>query len=430
MQNQKRKVRNWLISASAFAAVMAMSGCSSMRSAFGLNDSNSNSPGPSIPITCNGMELSDSPSASAESTQARPESAPAPSPLAYASADDSVELPSPAPKSPNMFGEFGGKRREKSPGVALGNFQQHTFVDEGFDGEVSVDPTGQWLTFTSTRHSVHPQIYLQRVDGTAVTALTSDNADYSFPTFSPDGKQIAFSSTRAGNWDIYVMDVDGRNVVQVTNVPSQDLHPSFSPDGRRLVYSSLGARSGQWELWTVDSQTSERRMIGSGLFPTWSPNKDKDQIAFQRARQRGSRWFSLWTLDLVNGEGRAVTEIAVSANSAIVSPVWSPDGSKLAFSTIVDPAYTDGRGKPKGQQDIWTIAVDGSNRQRLTDGNGINATPFWSRDNRVFFVSDRSGKDCVWSAQSQSSEPPVAKSAQHAPAKTTVGSTDTHEATH
>ncbi len=49
--------------------------------------------------------------------------------------------------------------------------------------------------------------------------------------FSPDGKQIAFCSTRGGNWDIYTMDIDGKNVVQVTNDPMQHIHPSFSPDG-------------------------------------------------------------------------------------------------------------------------------------------------------------------------------------------------------
>src|SRR5437762_11589665 len=101
------------------------------------------------------------------------------------------------------------------------SLQQHTFVTEGGDGEVSVDPSGRWMLFSSTRHSTHPQIYLQRVDGTSVVQLTTDQADYSSPTFSNDGKHIAFSSNRAGDWDIYVMDSDGRNVVQVSNVRAQ-----------------------------------------------------------------------------------------------------------------------------------------------------------------------------------------------------------------
>ena len=78
-------------------------------------------------------------------------------------------------------------------------------------------------------------------------------------------------------------------------------------------------------------------MIGYGLFPSWSPSRDGDRIAFQRPRQRGSRWFSLWTLDLVNGEATRVTEVVLSSNAAVLSPTWSPDGKRLAFATIMEP---------------------------------------------------------------------------------------------
>jgi Tol biopolymer transport system component len=230
----------------------------------------------------------------------------------------------------------------------------------------------------------------------SVTQLTSEDADDAFPASSPDGKLIAFSSTRSGNWNIYVMDADGRNVSQITSGPSQDLHPTFSPDGMRLVYCSMGARASQWELWTVNLRTNEKKMVGVGLFPSWSPDREKDVITFQRARQRGSRWFSLWTMQLIEGEARLVTEVAVSGNAALVSPCWSPDGKRLAFSTIVSPSHMDGR-KPQGQQDIWTVNADGTNRHRLTDGNGVNASPCWGSDGRVYFISDRGGTECVWS---------------------------------
>jgi len=307
-----------------------------------------------------------------------------------------------APKTPvvNVFGELDGEAPHGAP-AGEANFQQHTYLEEGFDSDVSVSPDGKSLLFASTRHNIHPDIYLQRTDGLSVTQLTSDNADDSYPTFSPDGKQIAFCSTRGGSWDIYLMDVDGRNVVQLTNSPAQDLHPSFSPDGKRLAYCSAGNRSGQWELWLLDVVTGEKRMIGFGLFPTWSLQKSRDTIAFQRARQRGSRWFSLWTLNLVDGEARSVTEVAASSNAAIVSPSWSPDGKRLAFSTIVNPSFTKD-GRPRGQQDIWMINSDGSNRRRITDGAGLNLSPAWSTDGRIYFISDRGGQECVWSALPQS----------------------------
>jgi Tol biopolymer transport system component len=185
-------------------------------------------------------------------------------------------------------------------------------------------------------------------------------------------------------------------------------------------------RGGQWELWTVDLRSDQKRMIGYGLFPAWSPDRSMDRIAFQRARARGSRWFSLWTIDLIDGEARHPTEVAVSSNAAIVSPVWSPDGSKLAFSTIVEPARSRGA-KPGVQQDIWTIAADGTNRQRVTDGNGTYAAPFWAADNRIYFVSDRGGNECIWSAQAGTSGIAGAPKDQTDPKPEAVGATDPKE---
>lgn len=360
-----------------------------------------------------------------------------PTPVAqgeHASANASAtvaEVFTPAPSEPvhipviNIFGELDGRQTKTVDQSPESAYQQHTATDEGYDADIHIDPTGKWMVFASTRHSEKPAIYLQRVDGTSVTQLTADGSDNAQPRFSPDGKSIAFCSTRNGSWDLYTMDLDGRNVVQVTSGPAQDMHPSFSPDGSRIAYCSIGGRSGQWELWTVSLATRERKMIGYGLFPAWSPDKSVDRIAFQRARQRGSRWFSLWTLDLIDGEARRVTEVAVSSNAAIISPAWSPDGKRLAFSTIVEPAQTN-KGKPRGQQDIWIIDADGAGRNRLTDGTSTCLTPCWASDNRVYFVSDRGGHENVWSVRAGPSNtwPVAAGEPKRDAPKTAVGSSD------
>ncbi len=273
------------------------------------------------------------------------------------------------------------------------NLQQHTDLADGADADVGLDPSGQWMVYSSTRHAPTAEIYLQRVNGASVIQLTNDNTDDVTPTFSPDGKWIAFSSNRSGNWAIYVMDVEGKTTTQVTGGNGQDLHPTFSPDGRWLAYCSMNPRSGAWELWVTSLETGQRRLIGPGLFPVWSPDTTVNRIAYQRARQRGSQLYSLWTLDLVDGEARRVTEIAAAANAAIVSPAWSPDGSKLTFTTLL----LDSAEGP--QQELWVIGVDGTNRQRLTGGPGTNLGPWWGVDNRVYFVSDRSGRECIWSVR-------------------------------
>jgi len=192
-----------------------------------------------------------------------------------------------------------------------------------------------------------------------------------------------------------VMDVDGKNVEQWTSGLGQDLHPSFSPDGGRLAYCSL-THSGHWEIWLLNLATRERKSLGPGLFPTWCPRRDVDRIAFQRARQRGSHWFSIWTLDLVDGEPRRNTEVAASSNAAVVCPAWSPDGMQLAFSTILQPATHNDESLP--QQELWIVNADGSGRQRLAEGN-TNLTPFWAVTNRIYFVSDRGGQENIWSVR-------------------------------
>jgi TolB protein len=328
---------------------------------------------------------------------------PATQPAASSENDAPVQFGSEAaadtidPGNVNLFGEMRGVKTGPVRMVGDANYQQHTFLDQGYDADVTVDPSGKFLAFASTRDSEHPNIFMQRVDGTAVIQLSAEAADDAYPAFSPDGKQLAFASTRAGNWQIFTMDTSGRNVTQVTTGTMQAIHPSWSPDGSRLVYCSLGGKSNQWELWTVNLQSNEKRMIGYGLFPSWSPSRDVDRIAFQRPRQRGSRWFGLWTLDLVNGEATRATEVAVSTNAAILSPSWSPDGGRLAFATVMEP-NKELKSHSRGRTDVWIVNADGTERQRLTDGTGANLMPCWSGD-RIFFISDRGGPECVWSAR-------------------------------
>src|SRR3954463_12682305 len=100
--------------------------------------------------------------------------------------------------SVNAMGDVNGVEAAPTPSTS-GNFQQHTAVSEGADSDVVVDPSGKFIAFASTRHGDHSEIYLQKVGGQSVTQLTSDSAESAFPCFSPDGKKVAFSSTRAGN---------------------------------------------------------------------------------------------------------------------------------------------------------------------------------------------------------------------------------------
>ncbi|MHC4217047.1 MAG: TolB family protein [Planctomycetota bacterium] len=299
-----------------------------------------------------------------------------------------------------LYGELqsdwptGGERFDGSSNVA-----QITFATEGACSDPDVDRAGERMVFASTQHSTTSDVYLKSTQGRTLTQLTTDPADDIMPVFHPSGNRIAFASNRAGNWDIYVMSVDGGQPMKVTDERDPELHPSWSPDGRRLIYSKLGSKSGRWEMWVVDTKNpGVRRFLDYGLFPQWCPDVARSKILFQRARQRGSRFFSVWTIDFVNDDAVHPTEIVSAGNAAVINPAWSADGSRVVFVTVVEPEDTsdDDDDEAVMQSDIWIVNLDGSGRTNLTNGRYANYQPVWSGDGRVFFVSNRTGTDNVW----------------------------------
>ena len=299
------------------------------------------------------------------------------------------------------FGELPDQSRVPFHARAASPMTQHTETVEGADFDVNVSPDGKRLIFSSTRHSAQPDLYLKTANGRAVTQLTADPAADVQPCFSPDGKWVVFASHRSGNWDLWLKSLKSGQPVQITRGPLHEVHPSFAPDGKRLVYCLFNSRAGQWELWTLTlNQSGSRRVIGVGLFPEWSPTGDS--IVYQKARERGGRWFSIWRIDLDNDEPGFPTEVAASSEMALIQPAWSPDGQWITYGS----AQLDGGEQFPGDQspvltqgDIWIVGKDGSAPLKLTDGQGTNFGSAWSADERIYFTSQQNGAENVWSAR-------------------------------
>ena len=317
-----------------------------------------------------------------------------------------------------LFGQISNHAQPlASPMDGTANLQQVTFATEGADFDPSLDPTGNWIVYASTQHRDSSDLYVKATDGTAIRQLTDDPANDQTPSFSPDGKWVAYSSNRAGNWDIYLVSIDGGASRQITSSPDDEIHPSFSPDGKQLIYCTLGPRSGQWELVVIEIDNPATPIfIGHGLFPRWSPTSNL--IAYQRAREKGSRYFGIWTMELINGEGMRPTQIVAGSNAAAITPSWSPDGTRLVFCTIIDPDSDLQQGTPL-QSDIWVVNVDGTGRTNLTRSRFANLQPTWAPDGSVYFVSNRgrNGTENIWSSRTEralevAGSPPASQSAE------------------
>src|SRR5689334_25361801 len=82
------------------------------------------------------------------------------------------------------------------------------------------------------------------------------------PSFSPDGRSVAFVSDRGGQYDIFVGLLSGGSLVRVTNDPNVEARPRWSPDGSKLLYARLN-ESGLWDSWVVPALGGTARRISA-----------------------------------------------------------------------------------------------------------------------------------------------------------------------
>ncbi len=180
------------------------------------------------------------------------------------------------------------------------------------------------------------EIYTMNSDGSHQIRLTFNEGMDIWPTWSPNGQQIAFHSYRHGetNPDIYVMDADGSNLRNLTRHPAYDGHPHWHPDGKRIAFMR-GEDIGR--LYTIDLHGNDLQLVTEADFinsPKWSP--DGKRIAFEA------------TFENENGiEGGIYVANANGTNRWLVSkPVnrsffrmggWSLDGEKILYTVITKP---------------------------------------------------------------------------------------------
>jgi len=242
----------------------------------------------------------------------------------------------------------------------------------------SWSPDGKKIAFTSNRDG-KTEIYLMDVDGSNVLRLTNNLTNDDFPRWSPDNHKILFHSDRDGNWEIYVMDADGSNQTRLTMNSADDRAPSWSPDGKRVAFASNRGNNNPYnfDIYVMDGDGSDAtRIVNDPEYdadPSWSP--DGQKIVFVTGRNGN---FDVYEM---NADGSGQRNLTADNSKPDIWPIWPPNGNNIAFVRNTE-----------GNEQIFVMDADGGNLMRVTNNAANNSLPSWSPDgSRLIFPTDHDG---------------------------------------
>jgi TolB protein len=217
-------------------------------------------------------------------------------------------------------------------------------------------PDSKNLVFTSFLRGA-PALFVLTPHEGYLRLLWDKGGVNSSATFSPDGSMIAFASSRDGNTDIYVLPIEGGTPRRLTTARGIDTQPAWAPNGRQIAFTST--RSGTPQIYLMDADGSNvRRLSFDGGFhdeATWT--HDGTRIAC--TTKVGGR-FQIATIDTVTSRRTVIT--APGNNE---SPCFSPDGSMIAFAS-----------DRTGTSQIFITDADGVPHQLTSEGT--NHSPTWT----------------------------------------------------
>ena len=278
--------------------------------------------------------------------------------------------------------------------------------------DLSWSPDGTKIAF-ATNDDNSASLYIMNADGSNPTKII-DAKDLSLnrqatpdwqlgiggPVWSPDGRKIAFdaSHTIGGTlsiFDMYVIDVDGSNLVTPADRPAFDSGPAWSPDSQKIAFGSgvewdkvgviFNSCGGIGGICVMNADGTNLISIANGTgyggidgAPNWSP--DGTKIAFSSGRNGDREIF------VMNSDGSNTINLTNYGAAWDDGPIWSPDGEKIAFNSYRD-----------GNFEIYVMKADGSNLVNLTNNPTDEGGPVWSPDGtKLAFGSERDGNGEIY----------------------------------
>lgn len=292
--------------------------------------------------------------------------------------------------------------------------EQRLTTNEVYDGEPDWDPNNR-LVFASIRDPQGDEksdIYLTEValgnaDRQNATQLSQDPSTDDDPSFSPDGRKVAFTSGRSGNPDIWVMSDSGGELRPLTNHPGIDQSPdwgwgatitasgdpsttsstfatplpapvnvaSAGPGDTQIAFAS--DRDGDFEIFVMDGDGMNPRQLtfntATDDMPAWS--MDGRRLAWE-SDEAGT--FDIYVMNADGSDPRRISD----SNANDWGPAWSPDGSQIAFFSDRD-----------GDMELWLMSAEGGVATQLTSNSeAVDRSPSWSPDGQqLLYYSDKTG---------------------------------------
>jgi Tol biopolymer transport system component/DNA-binding winged helix-turn-helix (wHTH) protein len=248
----------------------------------------------------------------------------------------------------------------------------------------SFSPDGSTVAFIrGTAAGVAEDLYIVPAAGGTPKRLTFDNTPIASPaSWTPDGRDLVFSSTRSGAMSLWRMSVRGGSPQPVPGIGEGSFIPSVSLKGHQLIYQHIPAD--KVSIWRLDlsegrRSASQREIaVVHGGRPNFSP--DGRRIVFESDRLGYSE---IWACDSEGSNCGKLTSLKGVAGAAR----WSPDGRYIAFEY-----------HPKEHTEIYLLDTSSGLPQLLTTLAGAdNGGPNWSVDGKwIYFYSDRGGSFQIW----------------------------------
>jgi Tol biopolymer transport system component/imidazolonepropionase-like amidohydrolase len=247
-------------------------------------------------------------------------------------------------------------------------------VHEGTSMSVAVSPDGRTLAV-----DLQGSIWTLPAAGGAATRITDIVNDARQPSWSPDGKWIAFFAYRDGGYDLWAIAPDGTQQHKLTWGAFDDREPAWSHDGTRVAFSSdRGSPLGSdYNIWTLDLRSGALTQVtkdpSDDFMPSWSP--DDKEIAFASTRDDQQ---AAWAINLASGAER---KVGTPTRGRVDAPSWGGDGDLVYHVTTGGGRGAAGGGPESSSYQIGGKVISGTE-------NVFAFRAAWASPTTFYYVSD------------------------------------------